>query len=163
MGGLVRLVVAILALLSTIAIASAGTLTLSGQVTYRERIALPENGALRISLVDLATPDQPRVRAEGAIASPGQVPLSFNLHFEDSVILEGHSYGLHAEIVSEGQVWFRNDEPLAIDLAATEGLEVITTFTGRVTDAAAAPAIDPPPILDVSWTAEEIFFFAATT
>lgn len=162
MGGFMRFVAAILVLLSTVSMASAGTLTLSGQVTYRERIALPENGALRISLVDLAQPDQPRVRAEGAIASPGQVPLSFNLNFEDSVIVDGHSYGLRAEIVSGGQVWFRNDEPLAIDLAATEGLEVITTFTGRVTDPAAAPAVDPTPILDVSWTAEEIGGIAAT-
>ena len=83
MGGFMRFVAAILVLLSTVSMAAAGTLTLSGQVTYRERIALPENGALRISLVDLAQPDQPRVRAEGAIASPGQVPLSFNLNFED--------------------------------------------------------------------------------
>lgn len=162
MGGIVRLSLVVLAMVLASGAAQAATLTLSGEVTYRERIALPENGTLRISLVDLATPDQPRVQAEGAIASPGQVPLSFNLNFDDNVIAEGQSYGLRAEILSGGQVWFRNDEPLAIDLAATSGLEVITNFTGRVTDAAAAPAVDPTPILEVSWTAEEIGGIAAT-
>jgi putative lipoprotein len=162
MGGIVRLVLGILALLSTVAAASAATLTLSGEVTYRERIALPDNGTLRIILVDLAAPDQPRVQAEGAIASPGQVPLSFDLTFDDDVIAEGQSYGLRAEILSGGQVWFRNDEPLAIDLAAPGRLEVVTSFTGRITDAAAAPPVDPTPILDVSWTAEEIDGVSAT-
>ena len=66
-------------------VTNAGQTTLSGEVTYRERIALPENGTLRILLVDLAAPDQPRVQAEGAIASPGQVPLSFNLTFDDTI------------------------------------------------------------------------------
>ena len=161
MGGIIRVLAAVLAMVLTVGTATAAPLTLSGEVTYRERIALPENGTLRISLVDLATPNQPRVQAQGAIASPGQVPLSFNLKFDDEVIAEGRSYGLRAEIISNGQIWFRNTEPLAIDVAAPTGLEIVTNFTGRITDAAAGPAVDPTPILDVSWTAEEIDGVAA--
>ena len=37
------------------------------EVTYRERIALPENGSLRISLVDLADPTNPVVRGVGRV------------------------------------------------------------------------------------------------
>jgi putative lipoprotein len=156
MSGLVRVLLSAFAVILTLGTASAETLTLSGEVTYRERIALPDNGTLRISLVDLAAPAQPRVQAQGAIASPGQVPLSFTLNFESSVIARGQNYGLRAEIVSAGQVWFRNDTPLALDLAAPDNIEIIVTFTGRIDDPASRPAIDPSPILDVNWTAEEV-------
>lgn len=162
MGGMVRLVLGALALILAMGSASAEVLTLSGEVTYRERIALPENGTLRITLVDLSAPDQPRVQAAGAIASPGQVPLSFTLNFEDSVITEGQSYGLRAEIVSAGQVWFRNETPLAIDIAAPEGIAIVVNFAGRIDDPASRPVIDPAPILDVTWTAEEIGGVAVT-
>jgi putative lipoprotein len=162
MSGWVRLTLAIIALLLTLGAANAAQTTLSGEVTYRERIALPENGTLRILLVDLAAPDQPRVQAEGAIASPGQVPLSFNLVFDDAIIADGHSYGLRAEILSAGQVWFRNAEPLPIDLAAAQAISIITNFTGRIDDPASRPAVDPKPILEVNWTAEEIGGLAVT-
>ena len=162
MGRLMRIGLAVLALLATLGAASAAQTTLSGEVTYRERIALPENGTLRILLVDLATPNQPRVQAEGAIASPGQVPLSFNLTFDDSVLADGRNYGLKAEIVSGGQVWFRNAEPLPIDPVTPQAIEIVTIFAGRVDDPASRPAVDARPILDVTWTAEEIRGLAVT-
>jgi putative lipoprotein len=162
MGGMVRIGLVVLALLVTLGAARAEQTTLTGEVTYRERIALPDNGTLRILLVDLSTPDQPRVQAEGAIASPGQVPLSFNLTFDDEIIAEGHSYGLKAEILAGGQVWFHNAEPLPIDLVAPQAIVVITTFAGRVDDPTARPVVDAKPILDVTWTAEEIGGLAVT-
>ncbi|RYE87476.1 MAG: hypothetical protein EOP19_04190, partial [Hyphomicrobiales bacterium] len=143
MSGIIRLALALMTLVLTLGAASAAQITLSGEVSYRERIALPENGTLRISLVDLAAPDQPRVQAEGAIASPGQVPLSFNLAFDDAIIAEGHLYGLRAEIISGGQVWFRNTEPLPVEIAMPQAISIITTFTGRVDDPASRTVVDP--------------------
>lgn len=162
MGELFRLALGALALLLGIAAATAAPVTLSGEVTYRERVALPENGTLRISLVDLEAPDQPRVQAEGAIASPGQVPLSFSLNFDDAIFAAGKAYGLRAEIISGGQVWFSTTEPLPVDLEAPTGLTVLTTFTGRINDPAARPAVDPAPLFDVTWTAREIGGVAVT-
>ena len=156
MKDVVRFGLAVLTLLVTLGAASAAQTTLSGEVTYRERIALPENGTLRIQLVDLATPNQPRVQAEGAIASPGQVPLSFNLTFDDSIFAAGHSYGLKAEILSGGQVWFRNAEALPVNLTTPQAIVIVTSFAGRVDDPVSRPAVDTKPILDVTWTAEEI-------
>lgn len=162
MNGFVRLALAAMGLILTLGAAIAEPTTLSGEVTYRERLALPENGTLRLSLVDLAAPDQPRVQAEGAIASPGQVPLSFNLAFDDTILAADRTYGLKAEILSGGQVWFRNTEPLPIDLAAPQAIVIITTFTGRVDDPVASPPVDPRPLLDVTWTAEQIGGVAVT-
>lgn len=160
--GVMRLVLALLSIVLAAGTAHGEKLTLSGEVTYRERVALPPNGTLRLVLVDLAAPEQPRVQAEGAIASPGQVPLSFTFDFDDSVFADGHRFGLRAEILSGGQIWFRNAEPLAIDPAAPTGIEVITTFAGRIEDPSAPPAVDPKPILGVNWTAEEIGGIAVT-
>lgn len=158
MTAIFRLLLAAVALALTLGAASAETITLSGEVTYRERIALPPNATLRLVLVDLATPDQPRVHAEGAIATPGQVPLSFTLNFDDGILSGDASLGLRAEILSDGQVWFRNAEPVAIDPAAPTGIEVITNFAGRTEDPAATTpvAVDPEPLFGVNWQAVEI-------
>jgi putative lipoprotein len=144
--------------------ALAEPLTVTGEVTYRERIALPADAILRVQLVDIAAPaDAPaRIDAEGAIAAGGQVPLTFTLNFDDRVIEPGHDYALVAEISSAGAVWFRNAEPYRLDPLLPEiPIVIITTFTGTVVDEpqpTAEPQVPaaPPPILDVIWEAESI-------
>ena len=131
-------------------------------MTYRERIALPPGGVLTVSLIDLAAPAQARVSAEAPIASPGQVPLTFTLNFEDSVVLPNHKYGLIAEISGEdGAVWFRNAEPFAIDPLSPAGdILIIVNMTPRdepAPEAATEPEpVAPPPILDITWEARTI-------
>ena len=51
---------------------------LPGEVTYRERIALPDAAVLSIELIDLALPDRPRLSVS-APTGAGQVPLGFPL------------------------------------------------------------------------------------
>lgn len=154
-----RLGLALLGLLLMVGQAAAATLTISGEVTYLERIALPPDGLLRISLVDLEAPDQPRVKAEGAIATPGQVPLTFRFNLDDKVIATDKRYGLRAEILSGLQLWFRNAEPVPVDLAATENLRVVVSFVGETRTAV---KVDPAPLLSVTWTAIEIGGIAVT-
>jgi putative lipoprotein len=148
----------LLALAFSAGAASAAKVTLSGEVTYRERIALPENGSLRISLVDLGDPTLPRVLAEGELATPGQVPLSFELHFDDGVLVEGHGYGIVAEIVAGGAIWFRNNIPYDVDpVAPAEPVSIVVNFAGKIIDPfAKAEVVVSPDLLDVIWRAEEI-------
>src|SRR5690242_11354742 len=76
----------------------AAPVALAGQVTYRERIALPQDATLRIQLIDQSLPSTPpRLDVRAAIGS-GQIPLSFNLTFEDAIIIPDHSYALIAAI-----------------------------------------------------------------
>ncbi|MDB5542157.1 MAG: hypothetical protein JWQ89_3884 [Devosia sp.] len=159
-----RIVVAMMALLLALASpALAAKVTLTGDVTYRERIALPPEGILTVSLIDLATPDQPRVSAEAAIASPGQVPLTFTLSFEESVVLPGHHYALVAEISgADDAVWFRSTEPFAIDpLAPAAPILIVVSLAPHeeAEPAAVQPEpqpVAPPPILDITWQADSI-------
>jgi len=157
-----RIVVAMVALLLALASpALAAKVTLKGDVTYRERIALPPGGTLSVSLIDLATPDKPRVSAKAPIASPGQVPLTFTLNFDDTVIVAGHSYALVAEIAGPDAVWFRNAEPYALDpLAPAQPVLIIVSIVPEEQAVPAPePVVAPPtpsPILDITWQAETI-------
>lgn len=155
-----RMVVAMVALLLAFASpALAAKVTLTGEVTYRERIALPPGGTLSVSLIDLASPDKPRVSAKAPIAGPGQVPLTFTLNFDDTVIVAGHSYALIAEIAGSDAVWFRNVEPYALDpLTPVAPIVIVVNIVPRDTPAVTPePAVAaPPPILDVTWQAEVI-------
>jgi len=156
-----RIVVAMVALLLALASpALAAKVTLKGDVTYRERIALPPGGTLSVSLIDLATPDKPRVSAKAPIASPGQVPLTFTLNFDDSVIVAGHSYALIAEIAGPDAVWFRNAEPYVLDPLAPAGAILVIVNLVPEDEPMAQPepvvAPAPSPILDITFEAETI-------
>lgn len=156
-----RIVVAMVALLLALASpALAAKVTLKGDVTYRERIALPPGGTLSVSLIDLATPDKPRVSAKAPIASPGQVPLTFTLNFDDSVIVAGHSYALIAEIAGPDAVWFRNAEPYVLDPLAPAGAILVIVNLVPEDEPTAQPepvvAPAPSPILDITFEAETI-------
>lgn len=156
-------VAVVMVLVSLIGPAFADKVTLTGDVTYRERIALPPGGWLTVSLVDLAMPTQPRVSAKAAIASPGRVPLTFALNFDQSVILPGHSYALDAEIAGDdGTLWFRTASPYAVDpLTPAQPIVIIVSRAPEPEEPATVPVdvpAPPPPseLLDVTWQAQTI-------
>ena len=141
--------------------AQAATIALAGEVTYRERMALPEGATLRIVLVDMTASGSPtRLEAEAPVASPGQVPLTFMLNFDDRAIDPTHDHGLIAEISAGGQVWFRNVEPYALVSLPPEGpILILAQFAGRQSaDAveAAAPDAADPALLETTWRATSI-------
>jgi putative lipoprotein len=149
------IVLSLAALAPTAAVAA--PVQLPGQVTYRERIALPDDATLEIQLVDASLPSAPpRLDVRAAIGS-GQVPLSFNLTFEDSIIIPDHAYALIAAISNPSGLLFRNFEPYALDpLSPAEPVMIVTNLVGEARTAvssssAEAPAAPPPAILDVTW------------
>jgi putative lipoprotein len=134
-------------------------ISLPGQVTYRERIALPELATLRIQLVDQTLAGRPRVDVE-APTGAGQVPLSFVLGFEDSIILPGHDYALIATISAESGMLFRNTEPYPVTpLAQVEPVMVVVNLVGQIAD---APVVEETAatgqlaILESTWMATSI-------
>ena len=149
-----------IAILSIASPALAAKIDLSGQVTYRERIALPDGASLKIQLVDQTLPNTPpRVAVEASIG-PGQVPLSFDLKFDDALILPNHTYALIASISDAGGLLFRNAQPYVVDPLAPATPLVITTnlvaHTELPASANSADAPGTPAILDTLWTAASI-------
>jgi putative lipoprotein len=83
-----------------------GLAQLTGTVSYRERIALPEAAVVRVVLLDVSLLDAPeRVIAEQEIHPTAQVPIPFALTFDRAAIDGGRHYGLRAIIAdAEGRV-----------------------------------------------------------
>jgi uncharacterized lipoprotein YbaY len=88
------------------ACASSGPAQLTGTVSYRERIALPEGAVVRVTLLDVSLLDAPeRVIAEQEIHPTTQVPIPFALTYDRAAIDPGRRYGLRAIIAeAEGRV-----------------------------------------------------------
>ena len=143
-----------IALLLATAPVIAAPVQLPGEVTYNERIALPETAVLSIELVDLALPDRPRLRV-AAPTGAGQVPLAFTLTFEQSLILPQHNYALNAEITA-GDLRFRNTEPFPVTpLAQSEPVLITTSLVAQTEQPSSEPAAAPQdlPLLNITWQA----------
>ena len=159
-----RLVPIVLGLLSGLAVSPglAAPVTLSGQVTYRERIALPDPATLEIQLIDQSVPGlPPRLDVRAPIATKGGVPLSFSLGFDGAMILPNHSYALIAAISGDSGLLFRNFEPYVVNpLAPAAPVVIVTNFVGHIeAPSSMSPTPDapsPPAILDSIWTATTI-------
>ena len=142
--------------------ALAERITLKGDVTYREKIKLPEGGNLTVALIDLAEPERPGLAATAAIASPGKAPLTFTLNLDTDALDATHKYALVAQIAgSDGAVWFKNAEPYPVDpMAPATPILIVVNFEGSIgtPDAVATPAepAAPLPILNITWNAQSI-------
>lgn len=97
----------LLALLAACA-SPAGSGQLTGSVSYRERMALPEGAVVRVVLLDISLVGVPaRVIAEQEIRPTHQVPIPFVLEYDPAAIESGHRYGLRATISdADGRLLF---------------------------------------------------------
>ncbi len=79
----------------------------SGQVFYRERIALPPEALLEVRLIDVSPADAPtRGIAVTRVKTRHQMPIPYRLLFDEARLQRGHSYALHARITIRGKVMF---------------------------------------------------------
>lgn len=116
--------------------ANAAELTITGEVTYRERVALPPDASLNMLLVDLdARRDEPLAGAAAIISRPGQVPLQFTFRVESQAIDDDGRYGLIAEIISHDHIWFRNSVPVPLDLASDAPVLIIVSLDAEPVEA----------------------------
>lgn len=110
---MLRLIQAVLALMLLAAPVAAQPFAITGEVFYRERIALPGNATLHVGLVALPG-GHPVVGAGASLPARGQVPIGFTLNIRTSV---AGPVGLVAEIKSAGRTLFRTPAPVPVDLA----------------------------------------------
>lgn len=87
--------------------------TVSGNVVYRERIALPPNAAIEVKVQDISQPNAPKTIAETVFAPEGkQVPIPFQLSYNPSDVIPAHRYQLSANISVNGKPMFITKTPL---------------------------------------------------
>jgi putative lipoprotein len=123
--------------------------TLTGTVTYRERIALPAGAVINVQLTDTSRADAPAMLiGEQTITTTGeQVPIPFNVAYDPASIIANHMYTVRATISVGGNVLFRTT---SASLVLTNGnptrVELVLTMTGgsAVSPPAAAPTSAAP-------------------
>jgi putative lipoprotein len=124
---------------------------ISGEVLYRERIALPPNAVVTVQLSDVSLADAPsKTIAEQIIEKPGQVPVKFRLGFDPSVIKPKMTYALQARITVDDKLWFINDTRHEIDPLQAQPATLMLIKAAQ----SAQPA--PERIFDTWWLAEDI-------
>ena len=145
--GLAPLVFASLLLPNT---STAGEITVSGEVFYRERIALPPNAVLTVQLSDVSLADAPASTiAEQKIDPAGQVPIKFEIKFDPAVTQPKASYALQARITVDDQLWFINDQRYAVDPLKPEPQNMLLKKVSQSSEA-------PPTLFDTTLLAEDI-------
>lgn len=89
-----------------------GAATLTGTATYRERIALPPDSRLIVTISDVSLADAPSVTiAQTEMKTEGkQVPLAFSLSYDPARIEPRRSYAVSARILDgQGQLAWITD------------------------------------------------------
>lgn len=101
-------------------------LTVTGSISYLQRIALGPESVVHVRLVDLDLVDKPGyLVAQKAIHTPGQVPLEFELSYWEKRVESGHTYALQARIEDGGRVIFRTKEDVKIDASQPARQELV--------------------------------------
>jgi putative lipoprotein len=107
----------------------------NGTVTYRQRIALPEDAVVTVQIQDVSRMDAPaRVIGEHVIhTSGGQVPIGYSVPYDPGAIDESHSYSMSARIEDgEGKLLFISDTvvPVITRNNPTKDVEIIVVSAG---------------------------------
>lgn len=130
---------------------AAEEVTIAGEVSYRERIALPPDAVLLVQVMDVSLADAPEaVVAEQKVDPAGQVPIRFEIGLDPAVVRPNVNYALQARITVGDRLWFTNDERYAVDPRKPEPVQLLLRMVRQ--DAEAAPAA----LFGATWLAEDI-------
>jgi putative lipoprotein len=116
--------------------------TLTGTVSYRERIALPPDATAEVVLEDISIADRPAVEiARATVAPAGQVPIPFRLHYASDRIEADHRYGVRAAILwrSGARMFESADHQAALDgVTPNEGMSILVQRVSETSPAETA-------------------------
>src|SRR5262249_2996423 len=103
------------------------TVTLTGVVTYRQRIALTPEAVVQVDLREVSRPDADAPPlARQLIDKPGQVPIPFSLTCAKAAIEPGRSYAVTAAITDRGQLQFVTETRVPVFSASAPGpIEIV--------------------------------------
>lgn len=127
--------------------------TVSGTVTYREKIALPPDAVVIVQIQDISLADAPAtVIGEQIIQTDGaQVPFAFEIPYDPAEIEARRTYSLAARIEDgSGNLLFINDTvtPVINKDNPTKDIEVVLIIVAESPDTG---TIGIEPFMDVIW------------
>ena len=124
-----------------------GGSSVSGTVTYRERIALTPDARLIVQVRDTSYADAAaELIAEQVISDPGQVPISFDVGYDPDDIDSRNTYSVSARIEeADGRLAFINDT----------AYDVITRGNPKRVDMVLVLVEPPPEMVDGEFSADD--------
>lgn len=90
--------------------------TVTGSILYRERIALPDDAVVKVTLEDVSLADAPAVILDRqTFTTEGkQVPFDFQLNYNSLDIDPRHTYSVRAEIHVDNKLRFTTDTMIRV-------------------------------------------------
>lgn len=141
--------------------ATAKSRSLSGTVTYNERMALPPSSLVEVQLLDVSLADAPaRVLARTTLWPRPQVPLRYRLSYDDTQIIPNHTYALQARITLGGRLLFINTTRHSLSAeglaGGPAGFGDTNILVERVADSPPTEGSVAPTRPNGRWLAEDI-------
>lgn len=92
------------------------TQLVTGSVGYRERIALPANAVITVTLADVSLADAPSktITEQTFEAGKQSSPFDYSLAFDTADIQANHRYSVRATIKVDGKLRFTTDTNYAV-------------------------------------------------
>ena len=105
-----------------------GDASVRGTVTYRERIAMPPQSHIEVTIQNISTEDSASVIVgKQTISDPKDVPIAFDVMYESGAINDSDTYALQAIIFRDEEIWMSNREtvPVITQSNPTSGVQVV--------------------------------------
>ena len=138
---------------------TATTATVTGTVTYRERIALAPDAVVEVKLSDVSQADAPAVTiGEQIIENPGQVPIAFEIEYDQEDIDERFTYAIQVRIMEGDRLAFINDTSYqVITRDNPTHVDIVLVKVGATPTEPSAPAMIsvPAPVQSVKVNASD--------
>ncbi|HBV77542.1 MULTISPECIES: YbaY family lipoprotein [Vibrio] len=103
--------------------------SVSGTLAYRERIALPEDAVISVTLEDVSIADKAAdiIATDSFVAGGKQVPFAFKLDYDANKIIPNHTYAVRAKIAVNGKLRFITDtrETVITDKDKTQSVKLM--------------------------------------
>ena len=104
--------------------AVAAARTLSGTVSYRERMLLPPTAIVEVKLLDVSLADAPARTIAETRVSGRRIPAPWILHFDSQQIEPRRSYALQARILDHGQMLFTTTERYSVFAGGPDNTDI---------------------------------------
>jgi putative lipoprotein len=114
---------------------AAGGAVVPGAVSYRQRIALPEEALVEVQIRDTSLADAPAetIGVQVIQTNGRQVPFPYAVTYNPATIIENHTYTMSARITDgEGKLLFINDTsiPVITNGNPTSEVEIVVVPVG---------------------------------
>lgn len=135
-------------------LSEAGQARISGTVSYRERIALPPDYVLRVELLDISRQDAPPVPIASVELTPRhQVPVAFDLAYDEDRIDPRLTYAVRAQILAGGRLMFTTTRNYPVITKGNPGKADI--WLERAASPRAEAKLVPPALMG-EWLVQDI-------